>query len=134
MTEISRRELLTSAAVTGGGLAAASLWPAAAFGERTSRLTPFDLHFTTTHQYRPFDLIGRRFTQYSARAGSTSRLVRTRVGPAAPFATVILDVAGTPAGGRVAAGLVEDVGHGGGHGARVRWPHRGGVMAQTRRP
>ena len=28
MTEISRRELLGSAALTGGGLAAASLWPA----------------------------------------------------------------------------------------------------------
>jgi hypothetical protein len=112
MTEISRRELLTSAAAAGGGLAAASLWPGVALGEATSRLTPFDLHFRTTHQYRPFDLIGRRFVQYTARAGSTSRLVRTRVGPSAPFATVILDVAGPPSGGRLAAGLVEDDGNG----------------------
>ena len=108
MTEISRRELLGSAALTGGGLAAASLWPAAAFGEHTSRLTPFDLHFSITHQYRPFDLIGRRFAQYTARAGSASQLVRTRVGPSAPFATVMLDVARVPEDGRVAAGLVEE--------------------------
>jgi hypothetical protein len=108
MTEISRRELLTSAVAAGGGLAAASLWPAAAFGSGDSRLTPFDLHFSTRHQYRPFDLIGRRFVQYTARAGSTSRLVRTRVGPSAPFATVMLDVARVPEGGRLAAGLLED--------------------------
>jgi hypothetical protein len=34
--------------------------------------------------------------------------VRTGVGPSAPFATVMLDVARVPEGGRLAAGLVED--------------------------
>jgi hypothetical protein len=108
MTEISRRELLTRAALAGGGLVAAGIAPEAAFGASASRLTPFDLHFSITDQYRPFDLIGRRFVQYTMGAGSASGLVRTSVGPVAPFASVLVDVARAPEGGRVAAGLMQD--------------------------
>jgi hypothetical protein len=108
---ISRRELIRRAALAGGGLAVGgAVRPGAALA--AARLTPFDLHFSIRHQYRPFDLIGPHFVQFQAGSGSSSRLVRTNAGPRAPFAAVTLEVARVPGGGgRLAAGLVEDEGN-----------------------
>jgi hypothetical protein len=106
---IDRRQLLKGFAIGGAGLLAGPLRPQVAHAQ--SGLTPFDLHFSTQEQYRPFDLIGPNFVQHEAPAQSVSTLVRTGVGPRAPFATVILDVAAAPEGGRLAAGLVQDEGN-----------------------
>jgi hypothetical protein len=106
-TVIDRRQLLKGFAAGGAGLLAGGpLRPEVA--RAGSRLTPFDLHFTTEEQYRPFDLIGPNFVQYEAEAQSVSTLIRTARRPRAPFASVIVDVATAPESGRLAAGLVQD--------------------------
>ncbi|MEO6087538.1 MAG: hypothetical protein ABIQ18_30950 [Umezawaea sp.] len=97
---IDRRTLLR-------GVGAAAMVPAL-LGQATATaepgLTPFDLHFEITHQYRPFDLIAPRFTQYDRTASPASNtLVKTGVRPRAPFGTVLVDVLGGD--GVVVAGL-----------------------------
>jgi hypothetical protein len=106
---IDRRQLLKRLAIGGAGLFAGPLVPEAARAQ--NRLTPFDLHFSTQEQYRPFDLIGPNFVQHRAQARTVSTLIRTEVGLRAPFASVILDVDSAPASGRLAAGLVADEGN-----------------------
>jgi hypothetical protein len=105
--EIDRRTLLRGVGAAGVGTALTGLLgtaPAAAAADAT----PFDLHFSTTERYRPFDLIAPRFVQYdsavtpSPRASGT--LVSTGVGPRAPFASVLVEVQRIDGAGAVQAG------------------------------
>ncbi|WNV85944.1 hypothetical protein [Umezawaea sp. Da 62-37] len=110
--KIDRRTLLR-------GVAAAAAVPALlteATATAGPALTPFDLHFETTHQFRPFDLIAPRFTQYDHPASPASdRLVETGVRPRAPFGSVVVEVrsgtavAGLAGGGTSVLGTVDPV-------------------------
>jgi hypothetical protein len=100
---IDRRTLLR-------GVGVAAMVPAL-LGHATANAapgrTPFDLHFEITHQYRPFDLIAPRFTQYDRPAAATSdALIRTGARPRAPFGTVQVEVLGGDGG--AVAGLAGD--------------------------
>lgn len=111
---VDRRQLLKGLGLAGGGVLASGLSGvptafAAPTGE-SSRLTPFDLHFTVDEQYRPFDLVDPGFVQHEE-AGTTLRSpVRTEVGPRAPYAAVLVDVTSLPGDGGVAAGLTAENG------------------------
>ncbi|MBP2336516.1 hypothetical protein JOF41_002694 [Saccharothrix coeruleofusca] len=87
---IGRRTLLRGTAA--GALAGLiSAPPAVAQPVRS----PFDLHFSTTHRFRPFDLIAPRFVQYdsaTAPPSAADTLVSTGVRPRAPFGAVVVEV------------------------------------------
>ena len=99
---IDRRTLLRGVGVAGvaGALGAA---PAAA--ETVG--SPFDLHFSVTHKYRPFDLIAPRFVQYDTAITPAPRaaVVTTGVRPRAPFGAVLVEAQRVDPGGVVVAGL-----------------------------
>ncbi|MBP2477406.1 hypothetical protein JOF53_006278 [Crossiella equi] len=108
---LDRRSLLAglgalgAAAVvgTGGGTAFAD-------EAGTTGVTPMDLRFRITEQFRPFGLLAPGFEQYDTAAPPMPRasgdfLVRTGVSPRAPFATVLVEVTELGAGASVVAGL-----------------------------
>jgi len=76
---------------------------------------PLDLRFTVTHQFRPVELLARRFVQFDSADTATTpprpdrlptvhQLVPTGHGLVAPFGAVVCEVAEQAAGGVVSAG------------------------------
>lgn len=129
-----RRRLLAGLGLLGAAALTSGL-PAPALAAPGEPHSPFDLHFRLTHQYRPFALIAPGFEQFDTAvpgavgalsgtgfrpergglrftAGESSahadHLVRTGVGPRAPHASVLVEVARLDPGGAVLAGLVAD--------------------------
>ncbi|MBN6041194.1 hypothetical protein JYK18_40480 [Amycolatopsis sp. 195334CR] len=74
--------------------------------------TPFDLHFSVTEQFRPFDLIAPGFVQYDSavtpRQETRGTLVTTGVRPRAPFGTVTVEVRRLDGDAGVVAGFAGD--------------------------
>ncbi len=85
----------------------------------------FDLTLDEVDRFRPVALVAPGFVAHESGPTSTPRLVRQDTGPAAPFASVVLDVASVPRGGSVAAGLATaDDEH-----VLVRWSERSGRLS-----
>ncbi|MGX7824603.1 hypothetical protein ACTG9Q_05885 [Actinokineospora sp. 24-640] len=100
---IDRRTLLLGAGAAGAMTGLLGAAPAAA----APGLSPFDLHFSTTHKYRPFDLIAPNFVQYDTAITPAPRatLVHTGVRPRAPYGSVLVEVQRVEGAGVVVAGL-----------------------------
>ncbi|MFD7658905.1 hypothetical protein ACFV4N_33425 [Actinosynnema sp. NPDC059797] len=106
---MERRELLRHVGAVGAvGAASAFLGPLPA-SAATPAATPFDLHFSVAHKFRPFDLIAPRFVQYDSAvdrpASTAATLVGTGARLRAPFASVLVEVVGVDGPGAVVAGL-----------------------------
>ncbi|HEX2133426.1 MAG TPA: hypothetical protein VHH15_17900, partial [Actinophytocola sp.] len=108
--EANRRTVLRGLGLLGVTGAAAGMLGA---GTATAapRTTPFDLHFSVTDKFRPFDLIAPRFVQFDTavtprpRAHARGTLVNTNVRPRAPYGTVTVEVQRLDGAAGVVAGL-----------------------------
>ncbi|MBZ4317850.1 hypothetical protein [Streptomyces huiliensis] len=108
-----RRRALGSLAASAGAAAllasgaGVSVARAAAAGRSAPRdELPAEPHFTVTGTYRPVDLLPSRFIDYdTGPLAHTPGRLTSATGPAAPFASVLVDVAALPTGAEVAAGL-----------------------------
>ncbi|GAB2747171.1 hypothetical protein [Amycolatopsis magusensis] len=113
---IDRRNVLRGLSLLGVTGAATSLLGSTAAGASTENHagTPFDLHFSVTEQFRPFDLIAPKFVQYDSavtpRQNARGTLVTTGVRPRAPFGTVTVEVRRLDGEAGVVAGLAGDNG------------------------
>ncbi|MVO88537.1 hypothetical protein GPA10_28185 [Streptomyces sp. p1417] len=107
----ARRHRLSRRAVL-GSLAAALL---AARGTAPARArgpgAPVGPHFTPAHRYRPLDLLPTAFVQHDTGARTTAPAHQLApAGPAAPFATVVVDIAALAPGATVTCGLQNTAG------------------------
>ncbi|MGA6162604.1 hypothetical protein [Amycolatopsis magusensis] len=110
---IDRRNVLRGLSLLGVTGAATSLLGSTAAGASTET-TPFDLHFSVTEQFRPFDLIAPEFVQYDSavtpRQNARGTLVTTGVRPRAPFGTVTVEVRRLDGDAGVVAGFAGSTG------------------------
>lgn len=107
---IGRRRLLQGLSIAGAVTVAPNLLAGTAIAAPGG--TPFDLHFHTTHTFRPFDLIAPRFVQFdTGTAGpeiTGGTLISTNTRPRAPYGAVLVEVRRLDGAGGVLAGLAGD--------------------------
>ncbi|MFC7344738.1 hypothetical protein [Saccharopolyspora griseoalba] len=101
-TALDRRQLFRIAGAAGAAAATGIGVPVAA-GAAGAPPGPFDLHFDTAHQHRPFDLLSPGFVLHESGPARLREVLRTEREPIAPYATLVLEVA--DAGSGVRAGL-----------------------------
>ncbi|WP_063885808.1 hypothetical protein [Streptomyces albus] len=100
-----RRQALAALAASAGVTALTAARPGTPEDRQRQRPLP-NPHFTVTHRHRSVDLIAPRFVGHdTGPLASTPARLLAPVGPAAPFATVVAEVAALRPGGTVAPGL-----------------------------